>query len=370
MSSSSSSSSSSSTSSTERVTYEVLTKRANNLIRELANDQLTVPAHQRKPLLWTDKAKQKFVKSVQENIPTTGLLQREYNGKTYLEDGLQRLSTLRSYFNDEFCDENGLKFSELSEDLKEQMKNYEFAVIRYKNASPDTAIRIFDNAQNGMPLSVGQRMHSLRDYPSPLVDLAYRILLTPESELYERAIPIWGKRDIMDPKCNTLVNAVVLLSGLHFGHITKKWLEIQHLGILYEEIDAEAEESIKEKLRFLLSIYEEVNNRAGRLASKTQLNSTWNIGNTLGYIAWSIYKFPEDREQLRTGWVNWLLRYRKNSMLIDSELKADLSAARSWNEKRWSLGYTRVFHPERFTTAVQQPALESDEEDYDDDDDC
>ena len=342
-----------------RIRYEIHSATVVDLIDQITAEELLVPEHQRKPLLWTLASRQGFVKSVQDGIPTTGILQRIHDGKTWLEDGLQRLSTLKSYFVDGFVDEEDRKFSELTEAQKNQMRHYVLAVTRYRNATPQQAIRVFDNAQNGMPLSIGQRMHSLRGYPSPLIDYTYRTLLTPDSGLYNRTIPIWGARR-MDPKCNTLVNATTLVSGLVFGIMTKKWLEIQHEEILYNDIGSEA--TITERLEFLLSIYEEVNRRSGP-ATKSILGKQWNVGNFNAYIAWSIFTYPGERQRLYDGWVNWLVRFRHNQYILDTELKAGVGAARSWNDDRWSKGYNRAFNP-----AAAGPVPEHYGDDDDDDD--
>jgi hypothetical protein len=342
-----------------RIRYEVISATVADLIDQITAEELVVPEHQRKPLLWTLASRQGFVKSVQDGIPTTGILQRIHDGKTWLEDGLQRLSTLKSYFVDGFVDEEDRKFSELTDTQKNQMRHYVLAVTRYRNATPQQAIRVFDNAQNGMPLSIGQRMHSLRGYPSPLIDYTYRTLLTPDSGLYNRTIPIWGARK-MDPKCNTLVNATTLVSGLIFGVMTKKWLEIQHEEILYNDIGSEA--TITERLEFLLSIYEEVNRRSGP-ATKSILGKQWNVGNFNAYIAWSIFTYPGERQHLYDGWVNWLVRFRHNQYILDTELKADVGAARSWNDERWRAGYMRVFDPAHAPVPVVMDAGDEDEDD-------
>ena len=346
-----------------RIRYEIISATSAELLGDMDNNRLSIPAHQRQPLLWTLKAQQGFVKSVQEGIPTTGILQREWDGSLWLEDGLQRLSTLRRYLADGFPDDEDRLYSTLPDTLKNHMTNYKFAVTRYRNATPQQAIRVFDNAQNGMPLSIGQRMHSLKEYPSPLVDYAYRNLLTAGAPLHDRAIAVWGNRSAMDKKCNTLVNAVTLVSGIVFNIMTKKWLEIQSEGILYNDIGDTA--AITDKLNWLLSIYEQVNTQSGP-ASKAILNKQWNVGNINAYIIWSLNTYPTERQRLFDGWVNWLVRWRRNSILMDTELKADVSSARSWNETRWRRGYDRVFNPAAAAAAAVVYAEVSDDDDYED----
>jgi hypothetical protein len=205
-------------------------------------------------------------------------------------------------------------------------------------------------------------MHSLKEYPSPLVDYAYRNLLTAGAPLHDRAIAVWGNRSGMDKKCRLLVNAATLVSGIVFNIMTMKWLEIQSEGILYNDIGDTA--VITEKLNWLLSIYEQVNTQSGP-ASKTILNKQWNVGNINAYIIWSLNTYPTERQRLFDGWVNWIVRWRRNSILMETELKADVSAARSWNETNWRKGYDRVFNP---TAAAAAAVVYDDSEDDDDDD--
>jgi hypothetical protein len=326
-----------------RIRQEILSVNVGDLIEQKCNGELSVPAHQR-AFIWTLSKQIAFVKSVQEGSPTSGIIQRVANGQTWLEDGLQRITTLERYFTDAFPDHNGKLFSTLSNEEKNHMSNYTIGVIRYRNATQEQAIRAFDTYQNGSPLSVGQRMYALKDYPSPLVSYAYNKLLVPGTGYHDRAAAVWGNRCRMDKKCGLLTNAVTIISGLAFNSLmTKKWEEIQREEILYREIgDVEVIES---KLDTLLKIYEEVGRRAGP-TTKTMMNQQWKVGNIIAYIIYSLNRYPDEHERLKDGWIDWLIRYRRNTLLLQTELHKDVGAARSWNEMRWRKGYMRVFDPQ------------------------
>lgn len=361
-----------------RIRYEIISATVGDLIDQYKSGELAIPPHQRQALSWPPRNKEWFIASVQEGIPTNGILQRVWDGKTYLEDGLQRLSTLDEYFNDSFTPSErgpdgkvrgpGKKFSELPDATKNLMKNYVLAVTRYRNATAVQAIRTFSGAQNGIPLSVGNRMWALKFYPSPLVDYAYRTLLTPGSGLYERSSALWGPHATMDKKYTTLVNAVTLVSGLVFGRMTQKWAEIEEERLLYKELDG-TEAAITRNIEWVLSIHEEVNRRCGQPAKK-EMTAVWKVSNINAYIAWSLFRFPADRQRLFAGWTDWLARLRVNPDLLKGELHLDVTGARSWNDERWRAGYMRVFEPAeaaRLWGAVPRPLVDDEEDDEDSD---
>ena len=334
------------TAKSKQIRQELTSAKACDLIEMLDAGEVKIPNHQRASGCWNEKLQKGFIKTVQQGMPTPAILQRKKGNDVYLEDGLQRLTTLRKYRNNEFKDHNGMTYEELSPIMKNQVDNYQVAIIRYSNATDQQAIEIFDNVQNGVPLSAGQRMDSLRYFPSPIVQQAYRLLLTKGQGIHDRASLVWGERCELDKKRNDLVVAVAMISGVRTRNpekdvlMTKKWDDIREDGLLYYEV--ESDDKVCEKLSFVLSIHEEVISQRGPITTRKHFNQIWDLGNFNGPIIWSMSKFPEELTRLRDGWVKWLVSYRDKPDML-KEYKDVISADRVWKHQRWESCYNYVF---------------------------
>lgn len=321
---------------------------------ELRTNELIVPAHQRE-FCWTLVKQQRFVDTVQKNMPTQAIISRNEAGvKPSLEDGQQRLTTLRRYFADEFLDEGGKKFSEHSEIKQYQMRRYIFALIRYKNATTEDAIEIFDRFQNGQPLKVGERIHSMSEI-SPFVRFVRLTLLTVGKGLHDRAEAIWGKQGGTDKSRDKLRNALALCAGCAFGTgaITLKWEDIRRQKILSRSDWSAA--AVHTLLEQLIGIYEQVEAKSS--AKSTIRNKQWNVGFSSGYILHSLKLEPRPAG-LVSKWVAFLLKAREDPDLINKVLHIDAGAARAWITNRWKMGYLRVFDPAEAERLVDEGTLE------------
>jgi hypothetical protein len=360
-----------------RIEYNTNEKSLRELVEKLKNERLRLPPHQRE-FCWPLLKSQRFVSTVMTGLPTTAILMsRERNSDIRsLEDGCQRLGTMRRFLDDEFltdsaaddipAEQRGKKYSELPIAVQRQIDNYQFCVITYENATIEQAVEIFDRFNNGVALSPGERYHSL-EHISPIVKFTVEQLLTPGQGLHDEMAPVWGSRAGEDHRYGKLKNAVAIMMGLAFGSgaITHKWEEIRREGwIKYELSDAKKAEMIA-NLRRIRDIYAEVNRQVPNGTKKIK-GLQWNVGQILGYIIHSLDRFPGDYARLSRGWVAFLVRSRRDLTIINSELKVDAGKARSYNQDRWEMGYLRVFDPEE--AARRARTVENDDDDYEDDD--
>lgn len=117
------------------------------LYNKLTNTSLWIPEFQRKWWLWSLKNQSLFIESIILNLPIPSIVVfTDSSNKLKVIDGLQRTSTLKSFLNDWFRlsslaqvkteQFNGLLFSELSEDIKNQIRNSTISVITVQ-CSPD-----------------------------------------------------------------------------------------------------------------------------------------------------------------------------------------------------------------------------------------
>jgi hypothetical protein len=347
------------------IVVEYSTKTADDLIQEIRSGELIIPPHQRE-FCWTLARQQRFVDTVQKGMPTQGILIRNETGvKQSLEDGQQRLTTLRKYFADEFVDEHGKKFSQHTEVRQFQMKAYRLALTRYKHATTEEAIEIFDRHQNGQALSVGERIHSMSEI-SPFVKFVRTTLLTAGTGLHDRAKAVWGSRAGVDTQRKNLLNAFALCAGYAFGTgaITKKWEDIRRQQLLSRTDWTPA--SVYALLEQLIGIYEQAEAKE-TCGGKAILNKQWDLGTFSGCIVHSFKEcLPTDHASIAKQWAEFLVETRKDPAMIKDVLHMDVGKARQWTPIRWKMGYLRVFD---FEKAERLAAGESDEEESEESDD-
>jgi len=365
-----------------RISFTVSQEPLRSLIDSYENEELIIPEHQREDV-WKLQQKQRLVKTVLLGTPMPpallGLEGRGVNISKTLQDGRQRLTSLSQYRKDLF-EVDAKKFSQLTDIEKFQFNNYPMPVLQFKNATLEQIIDIFDNFQNGTPLSAGERYHSLETL-SPIVKLAKKLLLTPGDGFHDRAEAVWGTHNGIGKRGNDLVMAMALIGGLAFSEgtnclISKKYAEMA--DIIKKPVSAAVEARVRSNMDTILSIYEEVQRRVP-FEKKSELNFQWNLGNFTGYIAYSLNRFPDETARLRAGWIEYLCEVRnrrhaavyrnlrgtgKLKQALTEKLHRDITGARSWNAYRWYCGYLRVFDPaeaERYIDS-HETATDSSEE--------
>ena len=345
-----------------RVRFSITPKTAFELVSELESGELTIPEHQR-AYVWNEKRQQAFIKSVIEGIPTQAIIARKLGRDSdtmSLEDGQQRLTTLRRFMNNEFAGPTG-KFSELTGIMQNNVRMYAFAVTIYNNATTPQTVAIFNHFQNGVALSNGERANSLSSI-SPLVRFVKEQLMTSGAGLHDRAALVWGVRSGDDKRRKDLFMATALCAGLAFGvdAITRKWGDFENEGYLSREFD---EENVLNTLDDIITIYERVEARNPQRGKKI-LNAQWHVGKFTGYIAYSLLTYPDNSAALIRGWVTFLANARDHPETIKNILHKDTKKARTWNSERWQLGYLRVFNPneaERLAADIVEGDSDDDE---------
>jgi hypothetical protein len=339
-----------------------------------APDRLDIPDHQR-DFVWSEGKQQRLIKTLQSGRPMPSILLRMHStGRCSLEDGLQRLSTLKAYFADQLEDEDGNLFTAKTDIEQFRMKAYTISITQYAGATDEDAIDIFDTFQNGLPLTVGERLFSLASL-SPLVRSVRTKLLTPGVGYHARATAVWGQRSIKTGKrYGDLVKIFAVCAGLVYGPnaISRKWGDISKYirGSMEDPITAGSLETrdawLDRMLDRLLSIFEAAQTLKPVSASK--LKKQFDPGYLTGYIAYSLYKYPDDYEDIKARWVEYIVEARDHSNLHKETVHLDLSKARSWNDHRWRMGYLRVFDPEEAERVASETTSSAEDSDSDEDD--
>ena len=127
--------------------------------------------------VWEKTRKSELIHSMLEGYPIPPFYAKKVDGKIYdFLDGKQRLSTIVSFLNDEwelvgiapievendegeinYIDINGKKFSELTEDFRDIIKDYSLTIYYYENITSEQTRILFKKLNNGKPLSSKER---------------------------------------------------------------------------------------------------------------------------------------------------------------------------------------------------------------------
>lgn len=144
-----------------------------------------------------------------------------------IEDGLQRLTTLFSFMNDGFqlhsatpevevesttYDLGGLKFSELSEECQDAIKNYRFSVQCLENYTMEEAESLFYNINSGVALSPIQKSKS--KLGTELISLFNELL---RGTFFTQAINITERQARAEDDLLMLIQTAMLLDNRSAG---------------------------------------------------------------------------------------------------------------------------------------------------------
>lgn len=356
------------------IEFNSSTRSIKDLVTSYNSSRIQIPEHQRNSTVWNDNNRKKFIDSCKKGMPfPTILIFQDESGIGWLEDGLQRLTTLRTFMDDTFTDLDGLKFSEWTEVNRRLFEKYPAPTLTYSGATEVERVEIFDRFQNGSPLKVGERLHSL-GY-TPLVSFTKRMLLKYKNaegdltngEFFDRAQRVWGpiKLDDADKRHEELCKFVALMNGAAHGcHIAGGGISKKYEDLREQILVPVNESETRRVLNELFTIYEDADVRKP-VQGKKHLKAQKDIGNFTGAIVYSLKTFPDEWSRIHAGWVDFLVRYRENNDLLQTVILNNVSGARSWNRARWEMTYNHVFGLVPLTVDDGSSTTES----HDDDDD-
>ena len=328
--------------------------------QSLKSGDIYIPEHQRN-YVWKPEKAVLFIISCLYNIPCPSIIVREVSmdgGGTIfeVEDGQQRLTTLKNFMNDKFK-VNNKKYSELSEIEKDYIKNYEISVTKVKNATYEQIIVMFDRLQNGSNLTCGERIHAYA--AKPLVDFTLKMLIKTKDgvgEYYERMLGVWGKSESHDIRYAELTNCTALMNGIVHGWSKSSNGKPGNYGISkkYDELSPNISKPISDEMKCdanklldrLFQIYEEAALRKPLHGDEDKIvqSEQCKIGNFTGAIVYSLKANPDDWERIHNEWVEFIVLYRSDftlekhknhTTLLNTIILNNISACGSWNEKRW-----------------------------------
>jgi hypothetical protein len=401
-----------------------------NAVDLLNKKEITIPPWQR-DITWNTEKRQKFINTVMNDDPVPQILLRmvKFEGhlvdgvprftnikEMSLEDGRQRISALRDFHEDKYPNTNksgGKLFSQLSETEKAKFLNFKIPYQRYWGATDQHAADIFIVQQEGVPLTVGEKLHAVNEY-SPTVKFAKEMLMYPgfPGGFHDEAIEVWGPRceekvtrkdgiEVSKDKGRKgLVTAFAIIAGCAWSpaDITKKWKDISGLNpedysmmtrpfinIVKGETEEQTKTRVKKFLRVILDIFKDVQIRKP-WSRAPQRHRQFDPGFAIGYIIHSLHNTPEaEWHFLKEKYVHFLVEERNRAadgkygfLLTQTSIKWPLTPTdgieqkevpmagkgRSWLPIRWANGHNLVFGIGEFA----EPEID-DSEDFDEEED-
>jgi hypothetical protein len=317
------------------ISYDVFCRSLSSVITD---ESVRIPEHQR-PEIWSKSRQQGLVNTIMQGRPMPPLIIRETIDRgeriRWLEDGQQRYMSMRNFYENKFSYKNTL-YKDFSENDRVKFLTYKIPILTYENATIEETIEMFDNFQNGVPLTPGQRFHARLD--TPLVKYARERLLTPDKHFYGRAAAVWGAHQSnSDTKTKrVLMNAMAIAGGVAYGadHVTTSY---DILGpLLNQPFDVKQADSLLDKL---LQVYERAADE-NRPFTPDEKKAHWPVGELTGYILASLIGNPTD--DIITKWATYVKSARdKDDKYAD--LHANMPTSRNWNAGRWRQGYENIF---------------------------
>ena len=276
---------------------------------------INIPEHQRK-FIWKEPRQIRLINTIMNGLPMPSLAICEdytFNGTDastkpqiikWLEDGQQRFYTIKNFYDNKLL-WNNKYFRDLTQEEKDSFMAYKLCILTYRDATEEEKIQVFDNFQNGVPLTAGDRFHANKN--SILVKYAIDRFMTPQKEngFYERMSKIFGPHKYSnDTKGRThLTNVMAIAGGVAHGvqYITKSF---DTLGpILNKEFDETRADTY---IQQLLSIFEEVEKHA--TISKKSRKNLWNVGYITGYILSTIIEYQDSSlDTWRDRWITYMI---------------------------------------------------------------
>lgn len=150
-------------------------RTVHDVLRRIRQDQYVMNPDFQRDFIWTESQQSKLIESVLMRIPLPVLyLAEDQDGKMIVVDGLQRLSTFRSFVDgdlrlrlDQQPELNGKRFDDLAARLQNRIEDCNLILYVIDSQVPERArLDIFERVNSGVPLTRQQMRNSLYNGPA------------------------------------------------------------------------------------------------------------------------------------------------------------------------------------------------------------
>lgn len=140
-----------------------ITWSAKQIKKMIDNGKITFDTAVQRGLVWDKSRKSLLIHSMLVGYPIPPCYATKRDGIYEMLDAKQRLSSIKEYIDDEFElsnipdvdgeDINGRKFSELDEDLQDEILSYSFTIYYFDGITDEEIGEMFFRLNNGKPVS-------------------------------------------------------------------------------------------------------------------------------------------------------------------------------------------------------------------------
>lgn len=287
---------------------------------------------QRKEGQWSTKTQARLIDTLLRGYLTNPVFTVIDDGVQSVIDGVQRLSTLRRFYNDELrlskdlepvvvngreYEIAGKKYSQLDEDLRDELDSAQILVYEISDYTDKDIRELFSRLNGGKSLNTTQKFTAL--YSDELGDVIANLTTLP---LFEKRLSPAQIRSSVDQSIALETLMLCEANNYDFGSFSKK-AKMDFIEYYNDKIDASKIETISEA----------INKLDGVLPDDTKVTKT-----TLPFMCFASYKVLKNKagyDKFATKVNEFLVGYDNND-----EYKANLSNGTSSAESvQYRLNY-------------------------------
>ena len=173
--------------------WEQRARVISSLCKEIKNGKMKYDhKFQRRTDIWKVTQKSLLIDSIIRGIPIDPIKRTKSNNITKIIDGIQRMSTIYSFINDEFSLSNdcnpveidgvtyeiaGKKFKDLDPDVQDKITQLEITVITFHDCSDSEERTMFQRWNNGTPLNGAHLRNSMES--DDVINAIYELISMP-----------------------------------------------------------------------------------------------------------------------------------------------------------------------------------------------
>ena len=155
------------------------------LLSKFENKEILINKEYQRSYIWKPSQRKDLVESIQKGFSIGVLVTWINENKQYeILDGQQRIRTIETYCKNEFKDNKGRKFNDLSITEQSDIHGYSVYFIELKSILKEEQVSdIFTRLQEGTPLNIAEKVNALRG------DFRRKFINSFENHSFYREIP-------------------------------------------------------------------------------------------------------------------------------------------------------------------------------------
>ena len=260
-----------------------------------------IEIHRRnRPYVWSHKMQLDFLDSILKGYYIPPIICCAKNGKLYVMEGGNRITTIRRIMNDEV--------RALTPEERLKVSIYSVSLVTMRNLTPKQEREMFRRLNKSIKVSDGQ-LYAMSEDDSLLVQEAIAFLESIDYPLRARITDVFCDTIGKDNDGRVLLaNTIAIMSGALYGvqYITKSFSRQEER---VESTDPVDRDRFVNLFSIILSIFEQANLEEP-LADKNKKKKQFTVGNILGAMLYDILT-AEDMGVVFEKWRAYIVMVRR-----------------------------------------------------------